>query len=278
MFNESFRKNPNITQIAPKIFIYKNFITGELLDKINEIANKYENSPEISHNIDWYKSRTTPKIFELLEVWQLASELIYPDLVMHPQASMLISRTNEDGMFIHSDAPGEPHEDCGPSCGTCDIFGKDLVSADVWNTCCRLHYGLVIYFGDWEGGEIFYPHVNRNGEWIGNNEPLEKGQELIIKPENGDLVIHGAHNDYSHGTKPVTSGTRFAFSNFVLPSYANPGTFYNYKSKEYEEQIKKVQQYKDLAFWAYTVNGYKWQDPPKVIEEKENGINGVRYR
>lgn len=278
MFNESFRKNPNIKEIAPKIFIYKNFIDGELLNKINALSEKFINSPKVNHNIDWYHSRTTPVVYDLLEVWEKASELIYPELVMHPQASMLISRTGDDGMFIHSDAPGEPHEDCGSICGTCDISGANLVSEDVWNTCCRLHYGLVVYFGNWEGGEIFYPHVNKNGEWIGNNQPYDNNEELKIKPENGDLVIHGSHNDYAHGTLPVTKGTRFAFSNFVLPAHTNPGTFYNYKTKEYFEQIEKTKEKKDLSYWMYTINGYRFQDPPKVKEEKEMGINGVRYR
>jgi hypothetical protein len=278
MFDESFRKNQNITKVADKVFIYKNFITGDLLNNINEISKKFIDAPAVTHNIDWYHSRTTPLMFELIEVWEKASDLIYPELVMHPQACMLISRTGEEGMFVHSDAPGDPHEDCGSICGTCDIAGKNLVSEDRWNTCCRLHYGLVIYFGDWEGGEIFYPHVNKNGEWIGKNEPYENGEELIIKPENGDLVIHGAHNDYAHGTLPVTKGTRFAFSNFVLPSHTNPGTFYNYNSAEYNEQIKKTKEEKNLTHWMKTVNGYVWQDPPKVVEEKQNGINGVRYR
>lgn len=278
MFNESFRKNANIIQLAPKVFIYKNFINGELLEKINEIIINHEQSPSIDHNIDWYKSRTTEPIFELIEVWEKASELIYPELVMHPQSSMLVSRPGEIGMFAHSDAPGEPHEDCGISCGTCDIAGKDLVSEDKYKTCCRLHYGLIIYFGNWKGGEIFYPHVNKNGKWIGNNEPYNNNEELRIKPENGDLVIHGAHNDYTHGTLPVTEGVRFAYSNFVLPYHTNPGTFYNFKTKEYYQQIQIVKEKKDTRLWTFPVNGYKWEDPEKVKEEKEKGITGVRYR
>lgn len=66
---------------------------------------------------------------------------------------------------------------------------------------------------------------------------MNEGNELRIKPGRGDLVIHGSHDDYAHGVDPVLSGTRFAFSNFVLPTTANPGTFYSYKSDEYNEQI-----------------------------------------
>lgn len=278
MFNEQFRKNPNIIQLAPKLFIYKNFINGDLLEKINNICKGHIKDVPISHNIDWYQNRTTSLVFDLLEVWEQASELIYPDLVMHPQASMLISRPGDGGMFTHADAPGQPHEDCGPVCGTCEIASAKLISEDRWNTCCRLHYGLVIYFGDWSGGEIFYDHINKDGEYVSEEIVLSEDEKLTIKPENGDLVIHGAHGDYAHGTKEVTDGVRFAFSNFVLPAHTNPGTFYNYKTKEYLDQIEEVKKKKDIKLWLKIMNEFSWQDPPEVLEEKEKGISGIRYR
>jgi hypothetical protein len=37
------------------------------------------------------------------------------------------------------------------------------------------------------------------------------------------------------------SGTRFAFSTFALLAEDNPGTFNNYKSPEWEEQIGKYE-------------------------------------
>jgi hypothetical protein len=120
-----FTDNPNIEQVAPKVWIYKNFISGELLEKIENIASNYVNPDVIDHNVDWYNSRSTGTIYELLEVWEKASELIYPELVMHPQSFLLVSRENEEGMFIHSDAPGEPHENCGPICGVSD-YTTDL--------------------------------------------------------------------------------------------------------------------------------------------------------
>lgn len=281
MFNESFRKNPNIEQVAPKVFIYKNFITGDLLEKINKILIDNETeSPKIDHNIDWYSSRATRSVPELHEVWEKASDLIYPELSMHPQLSVLRTKVGDEGMFAHSDAPGSPHENCGPICGTCEIASQVLIAPDMWNTCCRLHYGLIVYFGDFEGGEIYYPNINKNGEYVGNAEPFNNGEELLVKPGNGDLVIHGAHGDYYHGTKPITKGIRFAFSNFVLPSHTNPGTFYNYKTKEYFNQIDFIKQDPSNRWndWVKTVDGYVWQEPPAVLEDKRQGITGVRYR
>lgn len=283
MYQESFRKNPNIEQIAPKLFIYRKFINGDLLKKINSTLKKHMNGPIVDHNVDWYNSRFTTIVPQMHEVWEKASELIYPELSMHPQLCLLRAKVGEPGMFFHSDAPGAPHEDCGPSCATCDITSRLLISSDVWNTCCRLHYGLIVYFGDFKGGEVYYPNFNRNAEWVGDFKPYHNKEELLVKPENGDLIIHGSHNDYCHGVKEITSGIRFAFSNFVIPSHTNPGTFFNYKSKEYNDQINKIKSnhsepLEAWSTWCRPVNGYLWQPPSEVVEERKKGITEVRYR
>ena len=272
-----FTDNPNIEQVAPKVWIYKNFINGALLEKIEALCADYKTPDAIDHNVDWYNNRSTKVMHELLDVWEMASDLIYPELVMHPQAFFLVGRVGDEGMFIHSDAPGEPHDNCGPICGVCDIASSRLIAEDRWNTCCRLHYGLVIYFGEFEGGEIFYPHVKNDGTWVGGDIPMNEGNELRIKPGRGDLVIHGSHDDYAHGVDPVLSGTRFAFSNFVLPTTANPGTFYSYKSDEYNEQIIEAKKTNNLHKWLTPINGFKWEEPEEVTKDKENGISGVRY-
>lgn len=280
MFQESFRKNPNIEQIAPKLFIYRNFIKGELLTKINNVLENHKDNHFINHNVDWYQSRFTMAIPEMHEVWELASELIYPELSIHPQLSLIRAKAGEPGMYYHCDAPGTPHDDCGPTCGTCEIASKVLISPDVWSTCCRLHYGLIVYFGDFEGGEVYYPNFNQGANFIGDFKPFHEGNELRIKPNNGDLIIHGAHSDYSHGTKEVTNGTRFAFSNFAIPSHTNPGTFYNYKTEEYKNQIKTIKQNPDKLWdsWCKPVNDYVWKEPLALIDDKKNGVTGVRYR
>ena len=275
-----FKENPNIEELAPKLFVYRNFIKGDLLNRINLILKNHIQGPSVIHNVDWFNDRFTGLIPEMHEVWEKASELIYPAFSMHPQLSLIRSTVGEPGMFSHADAPGKPHEDCGPSCDTCDISSKLLIAPDVWKTCCRLHYGLVVYFGDFEGGEVYYPNLNKEGKFIGNFIPLDENNEFIVKPNNGDLIIHGSHGDYCHGVKEVTNGVRFAFSNFVIPSHTNPGTFFNYKTEEYKNQINYIKQDPQNRWntWCTAVNGYVWEDPPAVVQDKKDGITGVRYR
>jgi hypothetical protein len=94
-----------------------------------------------------------------------------------------------------------------------------------------LDYGVCVYFGEYTGGEVYYPNQNI---------------EISVKP--GDLLIHGALKEYEHGVKEITSGVRYSYSNFALPLDKNPGTFPIYKSEEYDRLTSNT---KDLVnIWA----------------------------
>jgi|GEM_PF-2076919 len=206
------------------VFVYKGFFTDEECTTIEDALRDYDLSGNYTDTlINWYANKVSPPLKELHPLWEKASELLYPEYVMHPQANVLVivPEMNE-GMFTHSDSPGK---------GEC----HRLSQVDVWKTCCELDYGLVAYFGDFEGGEIFYVNIDKDGN---RHDGVSREDALTIKPERGDLVIHGAFNPHAHGVMPVTSGRRYAFSNFVLKAEDNPGTFYNYKTPEYYEQIK----------------------------------------
>jgi hypothetical protein len=206
------------------VFIFKGFFTDEECKMVEDALKDYDLSDKYQDTlINWYANKVSPPLQPIHELWEKASELLYPEYVMHPQANVLIITPEmNEGMFTHSDSPGK---------GEC----HRLSQVDVWKTCCELDYGLVGYFGDFEGGEIFYVNIDKDG-----NRTDGTGEEncLHIKPERGDLVIHGAFAPHAHGVKPVTSGRRYAFSNFVLRAEDNPGTFYNYKTPEYYDQIK----------------------------------------
>lgn len=207
------------------VFIFKGFYTDEECKTIENELEGYKMDQEYQDTlISWYANKMSPPLAAIHPLWEKASELLYPEYVMHPQGNVLIITPEmNEGMFTHSDSPGK---------GEC----HRLSQVDVWKTCCELDFGLVAYFGDFDGGEIFYVNINKDGnraDQITNEE-----NRLTIKPERGDLIIHGAFAPHTHGVKPVISGKRYAFSNFVLKAEDNPGTFYNYKTPEYYEQIK----------------------------------------
>jgi hypothetical protein len=205
-----FTDDPNIIKLADKIFLYKNFFTPEEVAKVNEATEGLKTTHHYFDHIDF---RPTYELLELFPVWEKISDFLYPEFVIHPMLSMLQFNVGNK-MDPHCDSPGEGHED-------------DLTVPDVWSTCCLLSWGVCGYFGDFEGGEVYYP-----------NQDLE----VAVRP--GDLVIHGALSDCMHGVKEVTKGTRYVYTNFSLRADKNPGSFPNYKTPEYYEAIK------DMGTWA----------------------------
>ena len=207
-----FINDPSLTTITDGIYIYKNFLDSSIVERITAIADKHEDELGVlegqTEKNPWYKERLSPEIPELFEVWNTISEFLYPTHVMHPMMNLIVMREGSD-MFVHEDSPGEGN-------------GDMLTVTDAWSSCCLLDYGVIAYFGEWEGGEVFYPELG-----------------LEVSPQAGDLVIHGATSKWRHGVKTVTSGRRYAFSNFSLKPEKNPGSFYNYKTKELDNQIKE---------------------------------------
>lgn len=213
------------------IFLFKNFIPEDLMLEMEaELFEKGRDEDSYGSTlISWYTNKITPRPKKLLDLWEMISELLYPTWVIHPSQAILNVRPGDNGMFIHSDSPGK---------GMCHLLSQD----DKYDTCCELDFGLVAYFGDFTGGAIFYPSVPSDGvlniDSNGFNVPPAEGEPCFeYTPQRGDLIIHSAFDPYAHGVREVTSGVRYAFSNFVLKAADNPGTFYNYKTPEYYEQI-----------------------------------------
>jgi len=250
-----FYDNPNIEKLADKVFIYRNFIDEETCQKIEAYMKPWEYQAKekffADNLIDWYHGKTSPRVPLLYDVWCKINELLLPEYCIHPQLNLLTTQAGDE-MFIHSDSPGEEME-------------ADLTGQDKWNTCCVLHYGAIVYFGDWEGGDVFYPHVNKDGVWIGDNAPLREKNELRVSPGRGDLVIHGALDDYAHGVHEITSGTRYAFSNFVLPASKNPGTFPLYGTKENEDRWNDGGA---SGPWLEPID-FEWQPPESLKKQLE---------
>lgn len=78
--------------------------------------------------------------------------------------------------------------------------GKFMAPHNDWHDDNGCRYGIVIYINeDYDGGEIYYPN---------------KG--VYMKPGKGLAVIHPASEEYLHGIKEVTRGTRYAMTMFAF--------------------------------------------------------------
>lgn len=212
-----FENNPNLIKYDEKVMLYKNFFSKEYVELINkEISGNYSKDDFNikKHAIDWYIDKTTPEIPKLMEAWNKISEFLLPTHVIHPQLAMQVIMPGDNGMFVHADSPGEGNHEL-------------LTAPDRWSTCCILDYGVIGYFGEFEGGEVFYPNLN----------------DLEVKVQPGDLIIHGATSKWMHGVKEVTNGYRLAFSNFCIKADRNPGSFHNYGTEECSIRQKDVKKF-----------------------------------
>lgn len=199
-----FTDNPNLIKLGDKAYVYKNFIDKDTVEKINNFydGQSREKFNYHEHEIDWYSNKTSKSSVELVPVYNKVNEFLSPDYVTPPNLYVLIMEPGDEPMFIHADSPGEHgHE--------------NVVGDDAWGTCPLVSWGVVVYFGNWEGGEIFYPQF-----------------DLEYLPEPGDMIIHSAFSPWEHGVKPVTKGKRYAYSLFALETHKNPGSFYNYGTEE----------------------------------------------
>lgn len=258
---DCWNPSPYIDEYGTKsgIFIFKKYLNEELVVKIED---QLKESPKLDYDdtlISWYSDKISITPDGLFDVWEEISKLLYPTWVIHPQNNLLVVNPGDGGMFIHSDSPGKH------AC-------HRLSQIDTWSTCCLLDYGVVAYFGDYEGGEIFYPNINPDGtikeKGADHSEPC-----FEYKPERGDVIIHSAFDPYAHGVREVTSGTRFAFSTFSLKAKDNPGTFYNYGTKEYYEQIGDKSPER-LKIWTMPLKENPQFTRDKIEIYKESGLEG----
>jgi hypothetical protein len=98
--------------------------------------------------------------------------------------------------FLYAEYPQfvkwEPGWELPPHCDNCEPDGISP-NATPW----RSHGGVIYLNDNFEGGEIFYPKLNRE-----------------IRPKSGMMVIHPAGLPYLHGVKKVTEGVRHTISAF----------------------------------------------------------------
>jgi hypothetical protein len=258
-----FYDDPRCTKLADRIYIYKNIIPKEITDLVNVDLSTYERGVEKNDWSvrEWYKDKMTPPYKNSFDLWKFMSELIYPEIVIHPVRSFMVAIPGDEGMFVHSDSPGK---------GNCHMLSE----IDQWTTCCELEYGMIAYFGNFIGGKLYYPNLNPDGSIKNNGPHWEVTKQMLeepcfeVQPEPGDIVLHGACSPYDHGTRETESGIRFAFSCFALMAKDNPGTFYNYKTAEWQEQIGKYENPTDAQL-------NEWNSPlivneqfREIIEEK----------
>ena len=190
-----FQDNPNFKKLDKEIYVWENFLSPEEHQLFFDLALSISEEEWMLHvnPNEFWSGKCSHNKKEVYEISNKINRLLEPEYVIPPSA--VIHRTPiGQGMHVHKDRGEE---------GDTEIL-------DDYGTHTSIDYGVLVYIGDWKGGELYYPN---------------RGIEFQPKP--GSLIIHSAFEAYAHGVKPVISGKRFFYANFLSLSskeYINPFT------------------------------------------------------
>lgn len=178
MFNDKFEK------IGKDIYVYKNFLSKEeCLEIVNFLKNINENKwidSKIIGNSKFFYSKD-----EFSFMYKKLKNIVPDEFVLGMEYPFTAVRLKKNDFWsVHRDV---------------DDFDKKqnmYNNEEKYEEKILSFYGVVIYFNDFEGGEIYYPDQN-----------------ITYQGKAGDLIIHSSSS--FHGVKPVTSEVRYSHSNFI---------------------------------------------------------------
>jgi hypothetical protein len=177
---------PNMEEIGDEVYVYKGFLSQEELGfYLNRILNQK----------DWIDGAQFNK--ETIETF---GDSIFINILKKIQDEIAL-----EGMFVdvtpsvtkykHGKGMEEHSDDC-PYCWKI-IEPERILRSNEEKRC--VVYGIVLYFSEFTGGEIYYPE-----------------QDVVFKPEPGDLIMHSTNKYCKHGVKPVTGGVRYSFAPYFV--------------------------------------------------------------
>lgn len=172
--------------ISNNIFVYKNFVSQDILDNINkEIESFTDDSWTITNAENHQRSIDMKSLLPVIE----KIKLIVPK-------DMFINKNLSINKLSKGHSWGE-HSDNADFLKNREL-AKLIKSGEPYDYAENIVFGLVFYINNFDGGELFY--VNKN---------------IKFKPEAGDLVIHGAEDDCRHKVLEVLSDFRYSYSNSI---------------------------------------------------------------
>jgi hypothetical protein len=194
-----FENTPGFEKIGQDIFVYKDFLS---FSELNTISKVIDNLTED----DWIGDKNLSKSHPMYNKISIPSESLnfvrkriisfLPEGYFLGQGTSFVRLFQNDNMGLHSDA-----HDFLP------IREKaaKLKDEDPFEWADNERWGLVVYFNNFEGGELYYPEQN-----------------IIYKPNPGNLVIHSAEDHCLHGVRPVKSKIRYSHSNHIFDKIKIP--------------------------------------------------------
>ncbi len=182
-----FKSDPKTVKLFDEIYLMKSYLDPELLTTYKDKLNSFQEN-------DWHRHGN----YEIGDIentfWGDKCSLDVVDYVFHDPIFNYFAP--EYWMYQHANFVRLKTGQFAEINNNSSFYINDNPIA---------YYKIGLYIGDFEGGEINFPKIN-----------------FKYKPEENDLLIFKVDREYEHETLEVTSGTRYAYMDCLIP---HPGYF-----------------------------------------------------
>jgi CDGSH-type Zn-finger protein len=180
-WNYQVRTNPNhsnIEEVIPGIYIISDFISQDQVKEVMDFLKENKDNTLTIEDTDQNSKMMDNRIIDIND-----KGLSILDIDFNPIFNNLYSVLPIANIIKYEIGDVfPPHQDTSVYCP---------IESD---------WGLVLYINDdYEGGELYYTEKN-----------------ITYRPKSGDLLIHGATKEFTHGTTPIISGTKYIATSFAF--------------------------------------------------------------
>jgi hypothetical protein len=184
----------NFEKIGDEVYLYKNFLSEKQCLKILNVLDNLTEDKWIDRKLN-FNSQRTDNLKEMILVRNKINNIIAKDFFLGAGLGAI--------RLLHGDSWPD-HMDNQEYFNLKEEMSlyKDGMPYEEKEFSM---YGTIVYLNNFEGGEIYYSKQN-----------------IIYKPNLGDLVIHSAGPNCTHGVKPVISEKRYTYSNHIYKKVRVP--------------------------------------------------------
>ena len=171
-------KHPNLEEVIPGIYIISDFISQDQVKEVMDFLKANKDNKFIVDEKSPNSKEIANRLVDIKDADLSIANIDFSPLFddLYSPLPIMNIMKYEIGDLFH------PHHDSSEYCP---------IESD---------WGLVLYINDdYEGGELYYPEKN-----------------ITYVPQSGDLVIHGATKEFTHGTTPIISGTKYVATSFAF--------------------------------------------------------------
>lgn len=189
--------------LGENIYLYKNFITEDecklIMDEVLSMESRgWKQLTSEKHHTTW------KDIDSLIPARKKIKDLL-------EESYYFAANLNVQRMLKGVIRP--PHADNFTFLEALEA-SKLYVEGDDYDLADDIKLGVVLYLNNFDGGSLYYPD-----------------QDVTIKPNIGDLVIHGAEEKCRHALTEVLSPERYLYANHIYQNIKVPKG-YNFTNSE----------------------------------------------